>query len=314
MKGEFMNTATATAVRLLFVVAAGISLAPASAQQTTAQQTGVISTPGGQKIPVFGEGQLPLWHGSLTRVRIGSPAQLAAEAAANAITWKKQQEDIAQGEALMKAGDLDAAIEVFQQMIASEPVDGLAYRRLAEAYVADSKLPKASQVFHKLLVEGFGPGIGVGAGGADVWAEYALVLAKTNQPAEAAQMYNHAAYLLDYEDADSHNGQPTLKVLLPEVAMEPTSPEQVPYTPEHLQALADTALSHEEMGLEHGKEAIAHMQEAVTLYPDSAVTHYYLGEVLPSRTPEQKAAYQKAAELGDDRTIAAAKERLTQLR
>ncbi len=56
---------------------------------------------------------------------------------------------------------------------------------------------------------------------------------------------------------------------------------------------------------------MAHMQEAVKLYPDSAVTHYYLGEAFPTRTPEQKAAYQKAAELGDERTVAAAKERLT---
>jgi tetratricopeptide (TPR) repeat protein len=88
----------------------------------------------------------------------------------------------------------------------------------------------------------------------------------------------------------------------------------VQYTPEHLQALADTALAHEEKGFGLNKEAIAHMNEAVKLYPDSAVTHYYLGEAFPSRTPEQKAAYQKAAELGDDRTVAAAKERLIPFR
>jgi tetratricopeptide (TPR) repeat protein len=313
-----MNIAIATAVRLLFVVAAGISLTPATAQQNTAQQVGVISTPGGQTIPVFGKGQMPMFgYVSHSRnVRPGStPASRAAEAAATAAASKKWQADIAHGEALMKVGDLSGAEDAFQQMIASEPVDGLAYRRLAEAYVADGKLPEASQAFHKFLVEGFGPGTNGGVvDDASEWAEYALVLAKTNQPAEAVQMYNHAAYLLDYEDSDSHGGQPTLKVLLPEVAMRPTSPEQVAYTPEHLQALADTALAHEEMGLEHGKEAMAHMKEAVTLYPTSAVTHYYLGEAFPSRTPEQKAAYQKAAELGDERTAAAAKERLAVLR
>lgn len=316
-----MNTANATAVGLLFVAAAVLPLTPTSAQtapppvqQTTAQQIGMISTPGGQKIPVLGEGQSPFpYLHSLQHYRMATPAQRAAEAAAAAAASKKWREDIAHGEALTQAGDLDAAIDAFQQMIASKPDDGLAYRRLAEAYVADGKLPQASQALHKLLVEGFGPGISVGAGGADVWAEYALVLAKTNQPVEAAQMYNHAAYLLDYEDSDSHGGQPTLKVLLPELAIKPTSPEQVSYTLEHLQALADTVLAHEEMGLEHGQEAVAHAREAVTLYPESAVTHYYLGDVIPLRTPEQKAAYQKAAELGDARTAAAAKERLAVL-
>ena len=219
---------------------------------------------------------------------------------------------VSDGEAFFKAGNAQAAISSYKEALRISPDNGLAYRLMAEAYAATGKLDEASQAFHKFLVEGFGPEAGNGGvvDVADEWAEYALVLVKTNQPAEAVRCYNHAAYLLDYEDSQYHNGEPTLKVLLPEVAMEPTSPEQVPYTPEHLQALADTVLSHEEMGFGSLKEAMAHVKEAVKLCPDSAVTHYYLGEAFPTRTPEQKAAYQKAAELGDERTAAAAKERL----
>lgn len=315
-----MNTAIATAVRLLFVVAAGISFAPATAQQTTAQQIGVISTPGGQKIPVFTEGQLPVsFLHSMQHSRnvgIGStPASRAAEAVVEAAKSRRLQEDTAHGDALIQAGDLNGAVDAFQKILTYKPNDGLVYRRMAEAYAAAGKLPEASRAFHKVLIEGFGPGIGNGVGDtADEWAEYALVLVKIGQPAEAVQCYNHAATLLDFEDSENHGGKPFLKVLLPEVVMSNARPDQVPYTPECLQALADTALAHEERGLESEKAAIAHMQEAVKLYPDSAVTHYYLGEALPSRNPEQKAAYQKAAELGDDATVAAAKERLAVLR
>ena len=158
------------------------------------------------------------------------------------------------------------------------------------------------------------------------------MLNKAGQTAEAIFVYNHAASALDYQDSDNHNGEPYLKVLLPELALAPTSPEQVQYTSAHLQALANTALSYEEKGFGSDKEAIAHMQEAVRLHPDSAVIQYYLGETLTCRyyvvldSPirdkkvlwagyeEDKkamaATYKKAAELGDDATVAAAKERL----
>ena len=220
---------------------------------------------------------------------------------------------VSEGESLLKQGRVNDAIASYKAALDITPDDGLAYQRMGEAYMAAGKWPEANRAFHKFLVEGFGEGNGGVVNTPDEWAEYALVLAKTNQRAEAVQAYNHAAYLLDYEVAGPEKGRSKAKVLLPELSAEPTAPEQVQYTPERLQALADTALAHEEIGLENGQKAIAHMKEAVTLYPDSAAVHYYLGEVLPSRTPEQKAAYKKAAELGDDATVAAAKERLAVL-
>ena len=333
-----MKKLTLAVIRIFFVASAGISLASASAQQQgttpTAQQIGVISTPQGQKIPVFGKGRLPFsFLHSMQHNRMGTSAQRAAEAVVEAAKSQKLQEDTAQGEALMKAGDLNGAVDAFQQILAYKPDDGLAYRRMAEAYTAAGKLPEASQAFHKVLVEGFGPGIGNGVGGdADIWAEYALVLVKTGQPAEAIQCYNHAASLLDFEDSENRGGKPALRVLFPEIVLEDALPEQVQYMPEHLQALADVLLAYKQQGFWSYKEIKAHAQEAVKLYPDSAPVQYYVGEalsgsyyaVLDSPVKDKAAAqaayqedkkatvaaYQKAAELGDDATVAAAKERL----
>jgi tetratricopeptide (TPR) repeat protein len=222
------------------------------------------------------------------------------------------------GDEAAKVGDWTVAQNSYQQALEVSPAYGLGYHLSLYGLIAYCRATgdttkgleysRLAIYHHGSAAEGFFENDTARL------MQYALLLNKTGQSAEAMSAYNRAAHLLDYEDSQYHGGQPTLKVLLPEVAIEPNSPEQVQYTPERLQALADTALAHEEMGLEHSKEAIAHAREAVTLYPTSAVTHYYLGEAFPSRTPEQKAAYQKAAELGDERTAAAAKERLAVLR
>lgn len=296
-----MSNSISTAIRLLFVASAGVFLVSASAQQPGA------TLPPSHGIPFLG---------SLEHTRNGTAAQRAAEAAVEAVKTKRWQAGIARGEALMKAGDLNGAVDAFQQMIAYDPNDGLAYRRMAEAYAAAGKLPEASRAFHKFLVEGFGPGTNGGVGDdADEWAEYALVLVKTGQPAKAVQCYNHAASLLDFEDSENHGGKPYLKVLFPEVVTGDMLPVQVSYTPERLEAFADAVLAYEEIGFGSDKEAIAHMQEAVKLYPESPVTHYYQGEVLlRAGKPGAKEAYQQAADLGDEATAAAAKERLKVLR
>ena len=218
----------------------------------------------------------------------------------------------------MRAGDLDGAVDFFQHVLTYMPDDGLAYRRMAESYAADGRMSEASRAFHKFLIEGFGPGTNGGVSDtSDEWAEYAQVLVKTGQPAEAIRCYNHAASLLDYEDSQYHDGKPTLKVLLPELVAEHPLAAQVQYTPERLQALADTALAEEEAGFGSNKEAMAHMQEAVKLYPATPVTHYYLGEMLlragVSNGHAAKAAYAEAAQLGDEQVKAAATERMTQI-
>lgn len=239
-----------------------------------------------------------------------------------------------QGEALLKAGNTQLAIDSYKAALDITPTDGLAYQRLAEAYMVAGKLEEASQAFHKVLIEGFGPGVGSGVGGnADIWEEYAVVLVKTHQAAEAVQMYNHGASMLDYEDSQNNGGKPFLKVLFPEVVMGDARPDQVPYTPEHLQALADILLAYQQEGFWSYKEIKAHAQEAARLYPDSAPVQYYLGKALsgsyyavldsPAKDKAaaraayeedkkgEAAAYQKAAELGDEATVVEAKKRLS---
>ena len=144
--------------------------------------------------------------------------------------------------------------------------------------------------------------------------EYAILLASVGQEVEALLVYNHAAYLLDYQDRETQGSKSMLAVLLPELTREPILPDQVRYTQERLHALAEVAIAHEKTKFGSNKEAIAHMQEAVRLYPNSPVTNYYLGEVQlkAGASIEAKVAYQKAARMGDAQVAAAAKVRLAQ--
>ena len=131
--------------------------------------------------------------------------------------------------------------------------------------------------------------------------QYALLLNKTGQTAEALSVYNRGVSLLDYEDSQYNGGNSYLKVLLPEMVMQPTSPSQVQYTSEHLQALADTALAHEN---HDAKEERAQAQEAVKLFPESPVTHYYLGEVLlRANDPAQRLRIRRQRNLGMTRRL-----------
>lgn len=248
------------------------------------------------------------------------------------------------GEASFKAGKIQEAIASYNDALAINPTDEIAYQHLAEADVACGKLDEARQNFRKILVDG----IVVEGGGAtfrnspggnqDAWAEYALVLLKTKHEAEALSAYNKAAFIADYE-RDQHDQNkliPHIPVLFPEVVLKDASPGQVAYTPERLQALADVVLTWTQKGFWSYKEIKAHAEEAVKLYPDSAVVQYYVGDALSGSycaiidspvkdkpaaevayqedKKGEAAAYKKAAETGDDRTVAAAKNRLTTLR
>ena len=220
------------------------------------------------------------------------------------------------GDAFAQSGDWKNAQSQYQQALGLSPDEGLGHQLALYGLIACCRatgdtakgLDYSRQAIyhHGSAAEGFYEN------NVEKLMQFALLLHKVGQEAEAVQVYNHAAFLLDYQDSQYNGGKPNLKVLLPEIVTQPALPSQVQYTPEHLQALADTALAHEN---HDAKEERAQMQEAVTLYPDSPVTHYYLGDVLlRANDPGAKAAYQKAIEIGDDQAIAAAKERLTQIR
>jgi len=224
------------------------------------------------------------------------------------------------GDAFAQSGDWRNAQSQYQQALGLSPDQGLghqlalygliAYCRATGDTVKGLDYSRQAIYHHGSAAEGFFEN------NTEKLMQFALLLNKTGQSGEAMTVYNHAAYALDYQDSQYNGGKPHLKVLLPGVTAAPNLPTQVQYTPEHLQALADTALAHEEAGFGSEKEAYAHTQEAVKLYPDSAVTHYYRGEVIsgPVHSAEAKTEYQKALDLGDDATVAAAKERMSVLR
>jgi len=224
------------------------------------------------------------------------------------------------GDEAAKIGDWSNAQNAYQQALGLSPEHGLGHQLALYGLIAYCRatgdtakgLDYSRQAIyhHGSAAEGFFEN------NTEKLMQFALLLNKTGQSGEAMTVYNHAAYALDYQDSQYNGGKPHLKVLLPEVTAAPNLPTQVQYTPEHLQALADTALAHEEAGFGSEKEAYAHTQEAVKLYPDSAVTHYYRGEVIsgPVHSAEAKTEYQKALDLGDDATVAAAKERMSVLR
>ena len=223
---------------------------------------------------------------------------------------------IKQGDASLDRSNWKVAQQEYQEALDLWPRSLDALYGLAKCSQATGDTAKAIEYYRKAVYSTNPADKGFGETHTNRLMEFALLLNKAGQTAEAMFVYNHAAYALDYQDSDNHGGKPYLKVLLPELSAEPTSPEQVPYTPECLQALADTALAHEEMGFGSDKAAMAHMKEAVTLYPESPVTQYYQGEVL-LRANElgAKAAFEKAAQLSaDPATVAAAKERATQSR
>ncbi len=141
--------------------------------------------------------------------------------------------------------------------------------------------------------------------------EFVLLLDKAGQKQEALAVYGRAAYLLNYRDADTNGGKPYLKVLLPGFD---ASPDAVSYTPRRLQAMARVAISNEERAF-GSEDALPQAQEAVRLYPDSPITYFYLGKQLDFMEKKgAKAAYEKAAALGDDKVVAAAQEELKNCR
>jgi len=215
-----------------------------------------------------------------------------------------------QGNASVQRLDWRGAQQDFQEALRLWPGNMEALYGLAKCSQTAGDSAKAIEYYRKAVYSANSADKGFRETDTSRLMEFAILLNKTGQTAEAIRCYNHAASLLDFEDSENHGGKPALKVLFPEIVSGDALPEQVSYTPERLQALADSLLAYKQQGFWSDKEVLAHAQEAAKLYPDSAVTHYYLGEVLPQSNPDKKAAYQKAAELGNDATIAAAKERL----
>lgn len=123
---------------------------------------------------------------------------------------------------------------------------------------------------------------------------YAQALDKAGQRAEATTIYNHTASLLKYMD-----DKPSSVYLLPLFG---TEPGQVAYTSARLQALAHVGLGVDSLYTQEltRSERLAHLREAVRLYPDSPVVYAYLSRLLEDAgdAAGAKAALNRANGLG----------------
>lgn len=278
-----MNISIRTAVRLLLVVSAGFPLSAASAQQSG--ETPVL----GSDIPILGS----LEH-TRNVSRGSTPASRAAEAAAAQAKAQRWQGDISSGETLMKAGDLDGAMGVFQQVLTYDPDNGLAYQRLAEAQTAAGRLNDAAASYRFLLYKQPGKNWSdVQNGDPVIHMQFALLLQRLNQRAEALSVYQRGYQLLQSEDAPSATS-PAHGPLPPML----TSPD---FTAAQLETAADTVIAIHKYDWVSQDLSIADFQHVLSIRPDSAVAYFYLGQIYKFRAghgADAVQAFHKASQLG----------------
>lgn len=273
---------------MLVTVSGAFSVSHARAQDTSKPST-VGETPT-QKLPLVGY---------LSRNPIAAPRNLAAEEA-----HRKALAAQAEGELLLKAGKPQEAIAAFQESIGYDRINGLAFQLLAESYAATGQLDKAVDTYRTVMYNWIAPGVGSSQGNEiSVVMDFALLLLKTKNIEEAIVWYNHGADLMNPSGLNAQ-GNPNTKVRFPRFGTNKQIGE-ISYTPQRLQALAYVALATTESNMNGQKASTAHFQEAIRLYPESPIPYFFLGEY-GSPQDDDKAAYAKAAQLGDDKVKAAA--------
>ncbi len=189
------------------------------------------------------------------------------------------------GEELTKAGAYTDAIGAFQEALSYEPHDGLAYQHLAETYTAMNQPDKAIAAYRTLFYEWPGKGGEYGIGSnTTVLMQFALVLLKTGQKAEALTVYQRGYHFL-----------PTDRGPLPPLF---TTPD---FAPANFTAAAYTAMGLHETAWGIAADAPAYFERAIATQPTLAVPYYYYGELLkgkPGRAADAVAAFNQARQLG----------------
>lgn len=236
--------------------------------------------------PVYGQGafspqgQRPL-IGSLNHNRVGSPY---AETP-GAVSDRQCNEAVSRGEALFKAGNLTAAISAFQEGLSYAPDNGLAYQHLAETYTAMNQPDKAIAAYRTVLYDWPGKGWGNSIGSnTTVLMQFALLLLKTGQSAEALTVYQRGYHFL-----------PTDRGPMPPLF---TTPD---FAPADFKAAAYTAMGLHETAWGVAADAPAYFERAIATQPAFATPYYYYGELLkgkPGRAADAVAAFNQARQLG----------------
>ncbi len=189
------------------------------------------------------------------------------------------------GEELLKAGIYSDAIGAFQEALSYEPHDGLAYQHLAEAYTAMNQPDKAIAAYRTLFYDWPGKGWGSSIGSnTTVLMQFALVLLKTGQKAEALTVYQRGYHFL-----------PTDRGPLPPLF---TTPD---FAAADFKAAAYTAMGLHETAWGVAADAPAYFERAIATQPAFATPYYYYGELLkgkPGRAADAVAAFNQARQLG----------------
>ena len=225
--------------------------------------------------------------GGLTRTYAPfSPALLETE--------RKSQEVLARGEAALKAGSLDDAMSAFQEALSYEPDNAMAYQRMAEAQTAAGKLTDAAASYRTLLYKWPGKDwSNVQNGNPVVHMQFALLLLRLNQRAEALSVYQHGYQLLQSEEAAT--ATTPVRGPLPQMLISPD------FTAAQLEAEADTVIAIHTYHWVSQSSSLADFQHVLRLQPDSAVSYFYLGQVYKFQSghgADAVKAFRKAAELG----------------
>lgn len=212
------------------------------------------------------QAQLPvLKGGSLQGPGQPSPEQLAQS------RRLRQIEDA--GMAFLKQQKWSAAIAKFREALAVEKYDGLAYYGLAQAYTGKGQPAEAVANYRFLYaahVDEQGLTYSMGVREPEAHMNFAIALARVGQAEEAVAVYHEGLKLLN----PGGSGAEPLPLMLTFSIGNPQLGQFSNYTPAKLEAAARLALAIETTDQ---KEELEQLHQAITLQPNWALAHFYLG-------------------------------------
>ena len=135
---------------------------------------------------------------------------------------KQFQSALVRGNVLLKAGDVDGAVDAFQQAHGIDPDDGQALTGMADAYTAKGQFEQALTAYRSLFYHA--PGrrwTSSDEASPTMLMKFSLVLLKTGHEQEAVTAYNRGLRFLNYDE-----DKPNLEALLPAIG-----PSGLPYSP-----------------------------------------------------------------------------------
>ena len=215
------------------------------------------------------------------------------------------------GDADAKQGNWAQAQGYYQQALAIWPDNSAALYGLGQCAATAGDTASAVRYYRTATYSDASPHTAYNTQTKDVarLMEFVLLLGKAKQEQEALTVYQRAAHLLNYQDAQFNGGKPYLDVMLPEFG---GGPSELTYTPQRLAAMAHVGIAYEREDLDH-KLAQTELQKAIDSAPDSPVPYFYKGQSIIRAGGHRREAltdFQTAAQLGNDDTKAAVDKKL----